>query len=618
MIRFLCPECGKHLKAPVSFIGKQVKCSRCGRTLQAPGVSDPKAPSPVRTPRLGGLFGGFRALWPRGRWLLLLGGLIAGGLLALGVVYLLMPGTVDQELMDLKGGAPEKSRQALEGLAAAQVQDSERARVTAALEPLLIDSDLHGGLDPDLVLRTYLAWAGKDNVPALIRLMQTPAPPRWNPNKTGLVMEALGKTQDQRAAEALAALLPDPVLHDQAVNALEVMGKKAQTAVVAYLFDDNPDTRLRASRLLADIGAKPGTVADAALSRLRSNQADVRRGAVVWFVDNAPGAAARKDDAAQALANLLDDPSPEVRNQALQALRAWATKDCLPQLLAYAQREQKNPSGGTALIDVLAQFPDETAAEAVALLLTNAQMRDKAAQALLQFGPAATKAVVPYINHPDPGVKKAARELCRRLNVPADLLLDQTLADAAAASIPRGRAALQHLAALRPDDSNRAKVSEALNPLLLDPHPEIRTDALNAVKVWGTQANTAALLKLLGDYQGGKKENDACGVIDLLGSLKDPKAAPALAQALTVVRERGPASVALVSIGPAAEEAVLPFLQAADPGARIAACWVLADIGTAKSLQPLQDAISFAPGGALGEPLIRAAQEAILKISARK
>ncbi len=618
MIRFLCPECGKHLKAPESIIGKQVKCIRCGRTLQAPGVSDPKAPSPAPAPRLGGLYGGFRAFRPRGRWLLLLSGLIAVGLLAIVVAYLFMPGAVDQELMDLKGGDPAKSRQALAELAAAEVQDSQRARVTAALEPLLFDGDLHGGLNPDLVLRTYLAWAGKDNVPALIRLMQTPAPPHWNLNKTGLVMEALGKTQDQRAAEALAAKLPDPVLHDQAVNALEVMGPKAQTAVVAYLFDDNPDTRLRASRLLADFGAKPGTVADEAVSRLRSSQADVRRGAVVWFVDNAPAEGARTDDIAKALANLLDDPSPEVRNQALQALKTWLTKDCLPQLLAYARREQKNPSGGPALIDVLAQFPDENAAEAVALLLPNAQTRDKAVQALLQLGPAATKAVLPYINHPDPGVQKAARELCRRLNVPADLQLEQTLADAAAAQIPRGLAALQHLAALRPDESSRAKVSEALNAFLLDPRPEIRADALNAVKVWGSRANTAALLKLLGDYQGGKRENDACSVIDILGSLKDPKAAPALAQALTFLSERGPASKALVSIGPAAEEAVVPFLQTADLGACFEACQVLAEIGTARSMQPLQDAISYAPGGALGEPLIRAAQEAILKISARK
>jgi ribosomal protein S27E len=42
MIRFLCPEGGKHLKAPISYLGKQVKCTRCGRTLQTPGVSDPK------------------------------------------------------------------------------------------------------------------------------------------------------------------------------------------------------------------------------------------------------------------------------------------------------------------------------------------------------------------------------------------------------------------------------------------------------------------------------------------------------------------------------------------------------------------------------------------------
>ena len=218
-----------------------------------------------------------------------------------------------------------------------------------------------------------------------------------------------------------------------------------------------------------------------------------------------------------------------------------------------------------------------------------------------------------YINHPDPGVQKAARELCRRLNVPADLQLDQTLADAADAGIPRSLAALQHLAALRPDEASRAKVSEALNAFLLDPHPEIRADALNAVKVWGTRANTAALLKLMGDYRGPEGDIEV-RVIDLLGSLKDPKAAPQLAKELTQARERGPAGQALVSIGPASEEAVLPFLQGADTEAGIEACWVLANIGTTRSLQPLQDAISMAPDGPPGGVLIWEVQLAIQKI----
>ena len=156
-------------------------------------------------------------------------------------------------------------------------------------------------------------WAGKDNVPTLIRLVQTPGLPFWNPRKTGLVMEALGKTQDEQAAEALAAKLADPVLHNPAVTALESMGPKAQKAVLPYLFDGDPATRLQASQLLANLGAKPQTIADEALARLRSGQTDVRRAAVIWFVDNSPGEGARKDDAAKALADLLDDPSPEVR-----------------------------------------------------------------------------------------------------------------------------------------------------------------------------------------------------------------------------------------------------------------------------------------------------------------
>ena len=126
MIRFLCPECGKHLKAPETSSGKQVKCGRCGRSFQAPAASDPKAQSPSPpVPRLAGLFGGSRTSKSKGRRLLLLGGLIAVGLLAIIVAILFMPGAVDQELMDLKGGDPAKSRRALAELAATEAQDGQ-------------------------------------------------------------------------------------------------------------------------------------------------------------------------------------------------------------------------------------------------------------------------------------------------------------------------------------------------------------------------------------------------------------------------------------------------------------------------------------------------------------
>jgi HEAT repeat protein len=59
---------------------------------------------------------------------------------------------------------------------------------------------------------------------------------------------------------------------------------------------------------------------------------------------------------------------------------------------------------------------------------------------------------------------------------------------------------------------------------------------------------------------------------------------------LTHPRERDLVSRALQAIGSGAEEAVIPFLQSEDEGARCVACQILAEIGTSNSLKALQAA----------------------------
>jgi hypothetical protein len=579
MIRFACPKCGKLLKAETEHAGKLAKCARCGISLPVP--AKPRSSLLARSSRK-------PLLWTVG-WS------VGGGLvLIVGVVLLvicLQPAGVDQKLRDLKSSDPATSKQALDWLAQASPRDSQRPLVTAALEPLLFDGDVHKQLNPDLVLRVYLTWADRDNVPAMIRMVETPTLADWSARKAGMVMEALGKLQDVRACSALAARLSDSRLHDQAVNALEVMGPGGQEAVLEYLFDPDLDTRLRAAKLLADYHTKPTVIAVEARQRLQASQADVQRSAVVWFVDHPPQDEGEKAAVSQQFARLLADLSPEVTSQVLQALKSWGTRDCLPQLLTFARREQKNPAGNPLLIDVLVQFQEDAAAEAIALQLLNRQTRGKVVQALLTptLRPVAEKAVLPYLDHPDVEVRKAARDLCSRLDVSPDRQLEQTLADITDPKRGRSITALEHLARLRPDEANRAKVSRAIDASLLDQNVAIRESALDAVKVWGTSENTGNLLQMLGNVQAGGAGRDT-RIIDALGVIKDPRAAAVLAQGLTHGRERGPVSKALQSIGPAAEEAVLPFLQVEDREARCAACRLLAEIGTDKSLRPLKDA----------------------------
>jgi HEAT repeat protein len=298
---------------------------------------------------------------------------------------------------------------------------------------------------------------------------------------------------------------------------------------------------------------------------------------------------------AGALAGLLGDLSPQVNGLALRALELWATKECLPQLVAFAGRQDKAgdkeaAANNSLLIDVLAQFPDESAAEAIALRLKDPGQRGKAAQALLKLGPVATGPVLKYLDHPDADVRKEARTLCRTLNVRAERQLEQILADVADARKPRSRTALEQLARLRPDEASRVKVSQALNNPLLDPDPGIRGDALDAVRVWATSENAATLLKLLGNLCGARNDDSA----------------------RTVER----ISQTLISIGPGVQEAVIPLLMSPEMAVRGAACRILAEVGTDKSVPPLQDA---------GRAFLSAdfayysfTQAAITKIAARK
>jgi HEAT repeat protein len=506
-------------------------------------------------------------------------------------VLLLQPSVVDQKLKDLKSSDAKASTDALQWFADNDPQNEHRPQVTAALETLLFDGDVHKRLNPDLVLRVYLGWVNRDNVPAMIRMVQNPTLPGWGAQQTGQVMDALGKMKDERAAPALAAKLPHAALHDQAVNALTVLGPKAAPDVMDYVFDNDPQTRQRAVQVLDSYGVGPKTIAAEARARLQSSQSDVQESGLVWFLENGPSDDVSRTESAKLLAHLLNGPSPKIADQALVALKSWATKEVLPQLVEHARSQQKAASGNPVLLDILAQFPTESSAQALVLYLGNSQGRAKAAQALMRIGPVATDAVLPYINDPNVKIQAAARDLVSRLNVPSDRLLRQILADVAGPSIPVSKAALEYLTGMRPDEPNRVMVSKALNAPLVDANKGIADDALKAVLIWGTRENTDTLLTMLGAFQkGGKGRN--VRIIAALGTLKDPKAAPTLAQGLSDPHERDAASRALKSIGPAAEDAVTAYVGFADPLTRFEAARVLAEIGTGKSLPALQEAFS--------------------------
>src|SRR5262249_10161045 len=152
-----------------------------------------------------------------------------------------------------------------------------------------------GGLDIDLALHTYLRWADADNVPTMIRIVQSPDLPDWSTQKTGFVMKELGKLHDERGYQVLARKFSDPTFSTDAASALELAGADAQDYVVDYVFDSDAHTRDLARQLLDDFGTRDSTIAAAALHLLKSKQPEDQCAAATWLADNPPHGKEQQD-----------------------------------------------------------------------------------------------------------------------------------------------------------------------------------------------------------------------------------------------------------------------------------------------------------------------------------
>lgn len=136
---------------------------------------------------------------------------------------------------------------ALEELSLMTPVEQRREEVAKVLEGVLADKNYSARLS---ALRVVQIWRLRENVPAVIRLINPPE----SESMRRKAMETLGHSGDARAATPLAQRLKDTTDRASALRALCELGPAAEDAVLVLLNDVDADVREAACDVLGEIG----------------------------------------------------------------------------------------------------------------------------------------------------------------------------------------------------------------------------------------------------------------------------------------------------------------------------------------------------------------------------
>jgi hypothetical protein len=157
------------------------------------------------------------------------------------------------------------------------------------------------------------------------------------------------------------------------------------------------------------------------------------------------------------------------------------------------------------------------------------------------------------------------------------------------------------------DSRRKAEVAAALATMVND--PEVGRLAWRALAKWAT----ADQIPLFIDQLASPEAHTRRVAIEVLGRIGGSSAVRPIAERLTEFFDRNAAIKALQGIGPDSELEMIGYLSHTDESVRIAACQVLAFVGTKKSLAPLQTVARSDPS----RRVQRAASQASQNISNR-
>jgi HEAT repeat protein len=227
------------------------------------------------------------------------------------------PTTVDKALAMLQDQDIRRRQVAADWLNNRAVDAARQKEVAAALEPLLDDGQTreHGS-------RALGKWATKDNVPALIKVLDYESGNAWQP-----AIDALARLKDGRAAAALATQLPNFFRKDAAGRALQAVGPAAEKDVVKYLHHKDFGARQKADQLIKGYNTKDDVLITQCVADVGATEVETKRLAAEDLAKIKPDAS-RKDEVARALDPLLTDTDLRVKHAAVNALaQGWAIAD---------------------------------------------------------------------------------------------------------------------------------------------------------------------------------------------------------------------------------------------------------------------------------------------------
>jgi S1-C subfamily serine protease/HEAT repeat protein len=348
------------------------------------------------------------------------------------------------------------------------------------------------------------------------------------------------------------------------------------------------------TRLLADLKAADEEVRQRAASTLQ--QAPPRE---------------RLDEVRKGLQGLLTSKDDATRIAGVQALAACDPKEAAPALAKLL--DDQTPAVRQAVAKALKELKDPRSAEALAARLPVEPL--SVLDALKAMGPAAEKAVIPYLDDKYAGPTRfwafnVIGEIGTAASLPAleavtgpDTLHSKGVLEAVRERVPLAkeewakalddlksadanvrRKATRRIAATPPIEERRADVVTRLETMLIDQLPEARTAAARGLARWGGKAAVPTLAKRLEGFDPGFH----AAVMEALGEVKGDEAASAIARRVPDVHDRGKAVQVLKAMEPAvAEKALLPLLNDANVFTRCEAIKVLADVGGRESLAPL-------------------------------